>query len=191
MHNLFLTWTQISHYIFWSFIAIYTQYTTFPPNLTPCIWNRRTPFYLVGEPASLLVVMNAHPPFSLVCQQLPHPLLCPSHPFTPYSSGYTIYIDGINNNLGRLRPGQEQSISFMLWTNLNVAGLRCLHAVQCHTSDINEELGLVTHLLTDKTGPIDLSIFINYVVEADAKNIKINFILYKYVEWYNNKNFCG
>ena len=23
---------------------------------------------------------------------------------------------------------------------------------QCHTSNINEELGLVTHLLTDKTG---------------------------------------
>ena len=23
---------------------------------------------------------------------------------------------------------------------------------QCHTSDINEELGLVTHILTDKTG---------------------------------------
>ena len=23
---------------------------------------------------------------------------------------------------------------------------------QCHTSDINDELGLITHLLTDKTG---------------------------------------
>ncbi len=30
----------------------------------------------------------------------------PSHPFTPYSSNYIIYIDDINN-LGRLRPGQR------------------------------------------------------------------------------------
>jgi hypothetical protein len=60
------------------------------------------PIYLLGEPASLLIVTNAHPPLSLVYQQLPHPLLCPSHPFTPYSSSYTIYINNINNNLSRL-----------------------------------------------------------------------------------------
>jgi hypothetical protein len=59
----------------------------------------------LGEPTSLLVVTNAHPPLSLVSQQLPHPLLYPSHPFTHYSSSYVIYIDDINNNPGRLRPG--------------------------------------------------------------------------------------
>jgi hypothetical protein len=31
--------------------------------------------YLLGKPASLLVVANTHPLLSLVCQQLPHPLL--------------------------------------------------------------------------------------------------------------------
>jgi hypothetical protein len=31
--------------------------------------------YLLGEPASLLVVANTHPLLSLVCQQLPYPLL--------------------------------------------------------------------------------------------------------------------
>ncbi len=30
---------------------------------------------LLGEPTSLLVVVNTHPPLSLVCQQLPHPLV--------------------------------------------------------------------------------------------------------------------
>jgi hypothetical protein len=29
------------------------------------------------------VVANTHPPLSLICQQLPHPLFCFSHPFTP------------------------------------------------------------------------------------------------------------
>jgi hypothetical protein len=55
--------------------------------------------------------MNTHPPLSLVCQQLPHPLLCPSHPFTPHSSSYNIYIDNINNNLGRLHPGHPLVMS--------------------------------------------------------------------------------
>jgi hypothetical protein len=65
--------------------------------------------YLLGEPASLLVVTKTHPPLSLVRQQLLHPLgFCPSHPFTPHSSNYIIYIHRINN-LGCLRPGQEGS----------------------------------------------------------------------------------
>ncbi len=42
-------------------------------NLTPCFPPPRV--YLLGEPTSLLVVANTHPPLSLVCQQLPHPLL--------------------------------------------------------------------------------------------------------------------
>jgi hypothetical protein len=46
------------------------------------------PLYLLEEPASLLLVTNTHPPLSLVCQQLSHPLLCPSHAFTPHSSNY-------------------------------------------------------------------------------------------------------
>jgi hypothetical protein len=42
-------------------------------NPTPCFPS--THVYLLGEPASLLVVANTHPPLSLVCQQLPHSLL--------------------------------------------------------------------------------------------------------------------
>ncbi len=46
--------------------------------------NKVTPLYLLGEPASLLVVANPHPPLSLVYQQLFHPLaftpLILSHP---------------------------------------------------------------------------------------------------------------
>ncbi len=72
------------------------------------LWTSRM-VYLLGEPASLLVVTNTYPPLSLFSQQLLHPLgFCPSHPFTPHSSNYIIYIDGINN-LGCLRPGQEGS----------------------------------------------------------------------------------
>jgi hypothetical protein len=41
-------------------------------NPTPCFPPTR--LHLLGEPTSLLVVANAHPPLSLVCQQLPHPL---------------------------------------------------------------------------------------------------------------------
>ncbi len=37
MHGLFLTRTQESHYIYRSYLAIFTQYTIFPPNPTPCI----------------------------------------------------------------------------------------------------------------------------------------------------------
>ncbi len=51
--------------------------------ITPCT-NKVTPLYLLGEPASLLVVTNPHPPLSLVCQQLSHLLaftpLTLSHP---------------------------------------------------------------------------------------------------------------
>jgi hypothetical protein len=83
-HGLFLTCTPKSRYIYKSFIAIFTRHTAFPPNPTPCIIDKTTPLYLLGEQVSLLVVMNTHPPLSLVCQQLPHPLafapLTLSHP---------------------------------------------------------------------------------------------------------------
>ncbi len=74
--------TKISLYL--QIIAIFTRCTAFPPNPTPCITDKTTPLYLLGEPASLLVATNTHPPLSLVCQQLPHPLalasLALSHP---------------------------------------------------------------------------------------------------------------
>jgi hypothetical protein len=44
----------------------------------------------------LLVVANTHPLFSLVCQQLPYPLLV-LPPFHTHRSSYNIYIDDINN----------------------------------------------------------------------------------------------
>jgi hypothetical protein len=54
---------------------------------------KKTPSYLLGEPASLLVVTNSHPPLSLVCRQLPHPLaFTPFTPFSPHSSHYIIYM---------------------------------------------------------------------------------------------------
>jgi hypothetical protein len=42
------------------------------------------------------VVVNTHPLLSLVCQQLPHPLLVLS-PSTPHRSSYNFFIDDINN----------------------------------------------------------------------------------------------
>jgi hypothetical protein len=63
-HGFFLTCTQKSRYIYKSFIAIFTRHTAFPPNPTPCIINKTTPLYLLGEQASLLVVTNTHPPLS-------------------------------------------------------------------------------------------------------------------------------
>jgi hypothetical protein len=105
MHGLFLTCTQKSHYISRLFIAVFTRCTAFPTNPTLSIINKTAPLYFLREPVSLLVVTNTHPPLSLVCQQLPHPLLCPSHPFIPHSSNYIIYMDDINN-LGHPCPGQ-------------------------------------------------------------------------------------
>ncbi len=57
------------------------------------------------EPASLLVVMNTHPPCLWSANNCPTPWLLPRSPFHPHSSNYIIYIDDINN-LGRPRPGQ-------------------------------------------------------------------------------------
>jgi hypothetical protein len=47
----------------------------FNASFNPTPYFSPTRVYLLGEPTSLLVVANTHPPLSLVCQQLPHPLL--------------------------------------------------------------------------------------------------------------------
>ncbi len=108
-HGIFLTWTQKSGYICSSYITIFTRHIMSHP--TQPLMSHDSPCftYLKNQPASFLVVTNTHPPLSLVCQQLPHPLLCSSHPFTPHSSNYIIYIDNISH-LSHLR--REQSESF-------------------------------------------------------------------------------
>jgi hypothetical protein len=70
-HGLFLTWTQRFYYITDYILQyLHDNRCLIQPNpLLP------TNLCLLGEPASLLVVTNTHPPLSLVCQQLPHPLL--------------------------------------------------------------------------------------------------------------------
>jgi hypothetical protein len=83
-HGLFLTCIQKITCIYKSCIAIYIQMYNNPlEKITPCA-NKITQLYLLWEPASLLVVTNSHPPLSLVCQQLSHPLafnpLTLSHP---------------------------------------------------------------------------------------------------------------
>jgi hypothetical protein len=71
-HGLFLTWAQKSHHLQIIYYNIYMLFNaSFNP--TPCLPLPRV--YLLGEPTSLPVVANTHPPLSLVCQQLPHPLL--------------------------------------------------------------------------------------------------------------------
>jgi hypothetical protein len=113
-HGLFLTWTQISHFIYRLYTTIFT-WQIMPHPTQPLAFHNITWFYLPGEPASFLVVTNTHPPLSPVCQQLLHPLLCPSHPFTPHSSNYITYIYDISN-LGCLRLGQVHlEDSFLYW----------------------------------------------------------------------------
>jgi hypothetical protein len=74
MHGLFCTWTQKLYYIYRSYITIFTRHIL--PHPTQPLASQHPVFmYLLGEPASLLVMTNTHPPLSLVCQQLPHPLL--------------------------------------------------------------------------------------------------------------------
>ncbi len=83
-HGLFLTCTQKSLCIYKLCITIFTEYTAISNRTNPCISNQAKLLYLLREPASLLVVMNPHPPLTLVCQQLSHPLaftpLTLSHP---------------------------------------------------------------------------------------------------------------
>ncbi len=98
MHGLYLTCTKISlnlqiiHCNIYKMCSISTQ-----PD--PLHFNKTTLLYLLGEPAFLLVVTNTHLPLSLVCHQKTAP---PSHPFTPHSSNYIIYIDNINDSRSSL-----------------------------------------------------------------------------------------
>ncbi len=71
-HGLFLTWTQRLYFIT-DYILQYLRDNDAPNNPTPCFPPTRV--YLLGEPASFLLDANIHPLFSLVCWQLPHPLL--------------------------------------------------------------------------------------------------------------------
>ncbi len=68
-----------------------------PPLASYCpLFLLITPFYLLGEPAFLACGANSHPLLSLVCYQLL--TFCYfTHPDTPHTSGYNIYIDDINN----------------------------------------------------------------------------------------------
>ncbi len=77
-HGLFLTCTQKYQCIYKLGIAIFTECTATFIRTNPLPQQQSNPAYLLGEPASLLVVTNTHPPLSLICQQLSRPLA-----FTP------------------------------------------------------------------------------------------------------------
>jgi hypothetical protein len=74
-HGLFLTCSQKSHYIYRSFIAIFTRHTTFPPNLTyfisignPALLTWRTSFFAHGDkyPSNLVSGLpTTAPPIAL------------------------------------------------------------------------------------------------------------------------------
>ncbi len=71
-HGLFLTWTQ--NLIILE-IIYYNIYMLFNASVNPAPCFPLPHVYLLGESTSLLMMANTHPPLSLVCQQLPHPLL--------------------------------------------------------------------------------------------------------------------
>jgi hypothetical protein len=68
-----------------------------PPLATHCLlFLLITPFYLLGEPAFMLVVripIHSCPRFAINCS----PLATSPTPTHPHKSGYKIYIDDINN----------------------------------------------------------------------------------------------
>ncbi len=83
-HGLFLTCTQKYYiYIYRIRNMILTHIQRFSTRKKTLPHERPRIMYLLGEPASFLVVTNSHPPLSLVCQQLPHPLAFTI--FTPFS----------------------------------------------------------------------------------------------------------
>ncbi len=92
--------TEISLYLQIIYYNIYTTYIA-SPNPTPCfipyLLTWRTSFFAYGDeyPSTIVSGLPTTAP----------PLCLPSHPFTPHSSNYIIYIDDISN-LSRLRPGQ-------------------------------------------------------------------------------------
>ncbi len=101
---LFLTWTQKSHYIYRSCIKIFTQHIM--PHPTQPLASQHPAFtYLENQLLCLWWQIPIHP---CLWSANNCPTLClPSHPFTPHSSNYIIYIDDISN-LSHLRPGQLQ-----------------------------------------------------------------------------------
>jgi hypothetical protein len=80
-HGLFITCTQKSRYIYKSFIAIFTRCSAFPPNPTPCIIDKTTQLYLLGE--QLLCSWWRIPiePCLWSSNNCPTPLLLPLSPF--------------------------------------------------------------------------------------------------------------
>ncbi len=75
------------------------------PNPAPNI-PQHLLFYLLGEPASFLVVTNTPPirPCPWSPNNCPTLRFAPFNPFTPHCKNYIIYIDVISN-LSHLRPG--------------------------------------------------------------------------------------
>jgi hypothetical protein len=60
LHTEILFYLQIINHNIYIMYSISVQ-------LTLCIVDKTTPLYFLGEPASLLMVTNAHPLLSLVC----------------------------------------------------------------------------------------------------------------------------
>jgi hypothetical protein len=88
----------------------------------PALCSPESYVHLLGDPASLLVVMNTHPLLSLVCYHLFHPLLVLS-PFH-HRSSYNIYRDDINNTS---RPSLAQYLFIIRKRRL----LRCWREGGC------------------------------------------------------------
>jgi hypothetical protein len=79
-HGLFLTCTQKSHYIYRLFIAIFTRYTTFPSNLTPCI-SKGNPAFLTWR-TSFFARGDKYP--STLVSSLPTTVLPLALPLSPF-----------------------------------------------------------------------------------------------------------
>jgi hypothetical protein len=103
---VFLTCTQKSRYIYKSCIAIFTECTVISMRSIPLHRQQNNPAFLTWR-ASFFARGDEYPSTLVSCLSTTAPPLgfYPSHPFTPHSSNYIIYIDDINN-LGGLRPGQ-------------------------------------------------------------------------------------
>jgi hypothetical protein len=80
-----------------------------PMNPTPCSLLPRV--YLLKEPASLLVVANTHPLLSLVCQQLPHPLLVLPPFLTPQ-----IKLQSLHRRHQQHQPSSSGTILLLLYS---------------------------------------------------------------------------
>ncbi len=110
-HGLFLTCTQKIMCIYKSCIMIYT-YTNKQQSsrkVTPCA-NKITLLNLLGEPASLLVVTNLHPPLSLVCQQLSHPFA-----FTPLTLSHpTVHITFLQRRHQQSRSSSSGTLPLVM-----------------------------------------------------------------------------